>query len=80
MGVVIEEPTLMDRFLECGLFVGAIFQLICILAVVILPASNSDQQSLEKSPIISEGNTAAVKSVSHDHSSKGVRKRNKKNR
>lgn len=46
MGVVIEEPTLMDRFLECGLFVGAIFQLICILAVVILPASNSDQQVL----------------------------------
>ena len=46
MGVVIEEPTLMDRFLECGLFVGAIFQLICIFAVIILPTSNPDQQQV----------------------------------
>lgn len=34
----IPEPTLMENVLRCGLFFGAVFQLLCVLAIM-LPVS-----------------------------------------
>ncbi|XP_027858248.1 protein MANBAL [Xiphophorus couchianus] len=43
----VPEPTLLESILRYGLFLGAIFQLICILAVI-MPASKShDQEETE---------------------------------
>lgn len=39
----VPEPTLLESILRYGLFLGAIFQLICILAVI-MPASKSHDQ------------------------------------
>lgn len=36
----IPEPTLMEKVLRYGLFFGAVFQLLCVLAII-LPASTS---------------------------------------
>ncbi|XP_075022463.1 protein MANBAL isoform X2 [Calonectris borealis] len=36
----IPEPTFMENVLRYGLFIGAIFQLICVLAII-LPVSKS---------------------------------------
>ena len=47
MAIALDEPTLLDNVLYYGLFVGAIFQLICIFAVVFIPQSeNEDVSSL----------------------------------
>lgn len=43
MAIEIEEPTLFENILHYGLFVGAIFQIICILAVIFIPKSESEQ-------------------------------------
>ncbi|XP_048054546.1 protein MANBAL isoform X1 [Megalobrama amblycephala] len=39
----VPEPTLFESLLRYGLFLGAIFQLICILAIII-PTSKSHEQ------------------------------------
>ncbi|XP_015249588.1 protein MANBAL [Cyprinodon tularosa] len=39
----VPEPTLLESILRYGLFLGAIFQLICILAVI-FPSSKSNEQ------------------------------------
>uniref|UniRef100_A0A3P9J526 Mannosidase beta like n=2 Tax=Oryzias TaxID=8089 RepID=A0A3P9J526_ORYLA len=39
----VPEPTLLESILRYGLFLGAIFQLICILAII-FPTSKSQQQ------------------------------------
>lgn len=39
----IPEPTLLESILRYGLFLGAIFQLICILAVI-FPSSKGHEQ------------------------------------
>ncbi|XP_064887994.1 protein MANBAL isoform X1 [Columba livia] len=41
----IPEPTFMENVLRYGLFFGAIFQLICVLAII-LPVSKSHKASL----------------------------------
>ncbi|XP_065501952.1 protein MANBAL isoform X3 [Caloenas nicobarica] len=42
----IPEPTFMENVLRYGLFFGAIFQLICVLAII-LPVSKSHKTILE---------------------------------
>ncbi|XP_063071264.1 protein MANBAL [Engraulis encrasicolus] len=48
----VPEPTLFESLLRYGLFLGAIFQLVCILAVII-PFSKTPEQeeAVEKSDI-----------------------------
>lgn len=40
----VPEPTFLESVLRYGLFLGAIFQLICILAVIVIPASKANEQ------------------------------------
>ncbi|XP_046882255.1 protein MANBAL [Hypomesus transpacificus] len=42
----VPEPTLLESLLRYGLFLGAIFQLICILAIII-PSSKTHEQESE---------------------------------
>ncbi|GCC23337.1 hypothetical protein chiPu_0001731 [Chiloscyllium punctatum] len=44
----IPEPTFFDNVLRYGLFLGAIFQIICILSIL-LPSSKSSEPEWEKS-------------------------------
>ncbi|XP_040291406.1 protein MANBAL [Bufo gargarizans] len=44
----IPEPTLLETLLRYGLFCGAIFQLICILAII-FPGSKSQEMDSETS-------------------------------
>lgn len=43
----VPEPTLLESILKYGLFLGAIFQLICILAII-FPTSKNHEQVGEK--------------------------------
>uniref|UniRef100_A0A3B3ZA34 Uncharacterized protein n=1 Tax=Periophthalmus magnuspinnatus TaxID=409849 RepID=A0A3B3ZA34_9GOBI len=42
----VPEPTFLESVLKYGLFLGAIFQLICILAIII-PSSKGHEQETE---------------------------------
>ncbi|KAK9973806.1 hypothetical protein ABG768_024509 [Culter alburnus] len=46
----VPEPTLFESLLRYGLFLGAIFQLICILAIII-PTSKSHEQVEPSEPV-----------------------------
>lgn len=43
MALAIDEPTVVDTVLYYALFLGAVFQLICILSVIVLPKSIEEQ-------------------------------------
>ncbi|CAB1354280.1 unnamed protein product [Coregonus sp. 'balchen'] len=43
----VPEPTLLESLLRYGLFLGAIFQLICILAVIIPTSKGHEQEEME---------------------------------
>lgn len=43
MAITVDEPTLVDSILFYGLFLGAIFQIVCILSVVFVPKSTEEQ-------------------------------------
>ena len=45
MAIALDEPTLLDNILYYGLFVGALFQLICIFSVVFIPQSENEDVS-----------------------------------
>ncbi|CDQ60794.1 protein MANBAL [Oncorhynchus nerka] len=45
----VPEPTLLESLLRYGLFLGAIFQLICILAVIIPTSKGHEQEETEPS-------------------------------
>ncbi|XP_019626213.1 PREDICTED: protein MANBAL-like [Branchiostoma belcheri] len=47
-GVEIPPETLFDKILHWGLFVGAIFQMVAIAAVVFLPRKPEDQEPVEE--------------------------------
>uniref|UniRef100_A0A3B1K610 Mannosidase beta like n=1 Tax=Astyanax mexicanus TaxID=7994 RepID=A0A3B1K610_ASTMX len=46
----VPEPTFFESVLRYGLFLGAIFQLICILAIII-PTSKSHEQEETAEPV-----------------------------
>ena len=48
------QQTWFDHFLHYGLFLGAIFQLVCIAAIVVIPPTESDEGE-EDSPSGGEG-------------------------
>lgn len=63
----IPEPTFMENVLHYGLFFGAIFQLICVLAIILpIPKSNKmDTESFEtKNLDVVKKSKAATASVS----------------
>ncbi|XP_043976858.1 protein MANBAL [Gambusia affinis] len=43
----VPEPTLLESILRYGLFLGAIFQLICILAIIMPSSKSHDQEETE---------------------------------
>ncbi|XP_018611336.1 protein MANBAL [Scleropages formosus] len=43
----VPEPTLLENLLRYGLFLGAIFQLVCILAVILPSSKAHDQEEAE---------------------------------
>ncbi|XP_047202929.1 protein MANBAL [Girardinichthys multiradiatus] len=43
----VPEPTLLESILRYGLFLGAIFQLICILAVIFPSSKTPEQEETE---------------------------------
>ncbi|XP_010878988.1 protein MANBAL [Esox lucius] len=47
----VPEPTLLESLLRYGLFLGAIFQLICILAVIIPSSKGQEQEESEPSDL-----------------------------
>ncbi|XP_052534504.1 uncharacterized protein LOC128078386 isoform X1 [Tympanuchus pallidicinctus] len=46
----IPEPTLMENVLRCGLFFGAVFQLLCVLAIM-LPVSKCPETTVEEQSV-----------------------------
>nr|XP_055049696.1 protein MANBAL-like [Misgurnus anguillicaudatus] len=50
----VPEPTLFESLLRYGLFLGAIFQLVCILAIII-PTSKSHEQVETPEPVDMRG-------------------------
>ncbi|KAG9339225.1 hypothetical protein AGOR_G00079680 [Albula goreensis] len=53
----VPEPTLLESLLRYGLFLGAVFQLICILAVII-PSSKSHHEPEAESHDLRAGDLA----------------------
>ncbi|CAL9704943.1 unnamed protein product [Knipowitschia caucasica] len=43
----VPEPTFLESVLKYGLFLGAIFQLICILAIIIPTSKGHEQEETE---------------------------------
>ncbi|XP_028854880.1 protein MANBAL [Denticeps clupeoides] len=40
----VPEPTLLESLLRYGLFLGAVFQLVCILAIIVPSSKSHDQE------------------------------------
>lgn len=74
MAIEIEEPTLFENILHYGLFVGAIFQIICILAVIFIPKSESEQDNEEE---LKQGSNSASSNQSTRPKSKKEKKKNR---
>ncbi|XP_044071294.1 protein MANBAL isoform X2 [Siniperca chuatsi] len=48
----VPEPTFPESLLRYGLFLGAIFQLICILAVIFPTSKGHEQMTVERQEIM----------------------------
>ncbi|KAH3816806.1 hypothetical protein DPMN_118329 [Dreissena polymorpha] len=48
MAIILDEPSLIDNFLYYGLFLGAIFQIVCIAAVIFIPQSENEEELPEE--------------------------------
>lgn len=46
MAIEIDEPTFVETVLHYGLLLGAVFQLVCIFAVIFIPQSQNDQVNI----------------------------------
>ena len=65
MAVEAEERTFWELILHYGLFLGGIFQLVCILAIVVVPygkLSNAEEEIREKEINKNELSTGQVRS------------------
>ncbi|XP_056130785.1 protein MANBAL [Lampris incognitus] len=47
----VPEPTFLESLLRYGLFLGAIFQLVCILAVIIPSSKGHEQEETESTDV-----------------------------
>ena len=66
----------MDSLLHFGLAIGAVFQLICILAIIVLPSQDDKKEKEDTSPEEST-TTTVMKGPSKPASSGTLTKRNK---
>ncbi|XP_066521657.1 protein MANBAL isoform X2 [Hoplias malabaricus] len=57
----VPEPTFFESLLRYGLFLGAIFQLVCILAIII-PSSKSHEQEETAEPAETKSSEQSKKS------------------
>ncbi|XP_047735786.1 protein MANBAL-like [Hyalella azteca] len=75
------ETTLMDEVLKYGLFLGAIFQMMCIAAVVFVPSKNEKREGDSSDDDGSEHGSPHTPHRSHpSHQSHHRRKHDKKKR
>ena len=71
----------MDVVMKYGLFFGAIFQLICILAIVVFPSENISQLEHEIGPEVGstdDGNGARSQTKKTPHNNKKERGRKRR--
>lgn len=48
----VPEPTFLENLLRYGLFLGAIFQLICVLAIIVPVPKSPEAVSLPTQPVL----------------------------
>ena len=56
MAITLDEPSVLETFLHYGLFLGAMFQIACMFAVVFIPYSENEDVRISEDgyiPIIS---------------------------
>ncbi|KAL8589393.1 hypothetical protein ACOMHN_021545 [Nucella lapillus] len=82
MAITVDEPSLVDTILFYGLFLGAIFQIICVMSVVFVPKSSEEEEAdradvpVEPAPVSS----GVKQSHSQDNARSRGKKQNKKHR
>nr|XP_022298268.1 protein MANBAL-like [Crassostrea virginica] len=74
MAIEIEEPTLFENILQYGLFAAAIFQIICIMAAILIPKSESEQDNEEE---LKQPSNAATSSQTSRLKTKKEKKKNR---
>ena len=66
-----------DNLLHIGLAIGAIFQLVCILAIIVLPFPEEEQKREELETVSEYEGTTVLKGPSKPPSAGTLTKRNK---
>ncbi|OWF42505.1 Protein MANBAL [Mizuhopecten yessoensis] len=79
MAIEIEEPTLFENVLHYGLLLGAVFQLICVFAIIFIPKSELDKDSEEDLKAQHVGQSSG-QNQQHGNNTKKNKKEKKKNR
>ncbi|KAL3852455.1 hypothetical protein ACJMK2_016089 [Sinanodonta woodiana] len=84
MALTVDEPNFLDNVLHYGLFLGALFQLVCIFAVIVLPKSDYEEERNEGEEDVKDQSSGRSPLQAHSHqqlaSSKKYRKEKKKHR
>ncbi|BFZ08183.1 hypothetical protein BsWGS_11222 [Bradybaena similaris] len=83
MAIVVDESTTTELLLNYMLFAGAIFQLVCIFAVILIPQSAAEKVDDMVASTEAESQPPAPTHkhhTSHDHTSRKGRKDRKKHR
>lgn len=75
MAIEIDEPTFVETILHYGLLLGAVFQLVCIFAVIFIPQSQNDQERVVEEPRPSSNTNQPQQLQSHSKKNKKEKKK-----